>query len=225
MQRRTLQIIHIHPTALALQICKPGNQGASKLSHVLLMQMRGLLLQRGIHSLAQRLRVAHFWCAGELRVELARRAFFGEQTQRHISPALLSATKFELLAFGRVAFLRCRAEHARCGKQKLSLQFQELQRIIQALHLRPELRRTRNTALHHACAISQFKLDALGQRIGQRLLHAPAAYIRHRCAIRGMQRLIALEQRIKARPQGLHSLRIVFQQLVNRRQAQLFAHC
>ena len=79
-QRRPLHIVHVHPSALAFQGGELGNQNPRQACHALLVLPGGVLGDGGLEAKRQILRSGDKLILRQRNVELAPRAFFGQQS-------------------------------------------------------------------------------------------------------------------------------------------------
>ena len=77
-QRGALDIVHVDPAALALELGELGDHRACQTRHALLVRPRLVLLAGRCHQQGQLLRLPHASYTDDFFAELARRAFFSQ---------------------------------------------------------------------------------------------------------------------------------------------------
>ena len=222
MQRQLLQIVHVHPAALALERRIVLQQAPAQAGQALLVFPGVLLALRHAHPQQQILRLAHLFNAGQGVVEFAGLVLVGEQCAKQTLVVAFGQGIFQLACCVHKSLLRRRAQHLGRRPQQV-FGVGSLQRIAGLLPGR-ELRKLRGSGGHrpsqHARRIRQRQLDPLGQRALQRFAGVAAPMGLHQCHIVRARWRIGGHAGIEATPDLLDGRFVVFEQGVARRQPQ-----
>ena len=227
-QRGALDIVHVHPAPVALELDVGRNQHAAQAGHALLMQPGGMLLTR----LAQHL---------QLRLGLLRGGKFGEVVGQPVFvrhkkrlaqqvAAQRQVVGFKGLDHGGGGLLRrlvfFSAELARTRQPGLPCRRagQCLLRKIEGGKFRKKSRKRLNRRIDHAFFVGQQKLGALVQRGLQGLVGLKAAVAAHQRFKIGLERGVRHHGCIKPPPDQRARRAVVFEQLVIHRHFQPVQH-
>ena len=222
VQRQLLQIVHIHPTALALERGIVLQQAPAQAGQALLVFPGVVLALRHAHPQQQVLRLAHLCDAGQGVVEFAGLVLVGQQCAKQTLVVAAGQRLFQLARCVHKSLLRRRAQHLGRRPQQVfgvgSLQ------AIEGLFPGRELRKLRGSGGHragqHARRVCQRQLDPLGQRALQRFAGVAAPMGLHQRHKVGPRWRIGGHAGIEAAPDLLDGRFVVFEQGVARRQPQ-----
>ena len=178
----SLDVVHVHPTALALERGEFPDQQAGQARHALVVQP-GLMLGAGRREAkGQILRGTNLRQALEFLAELARLSLLREQGLQDCIHVARGQCALQLHTLGRESRRTGPSERTRGIGQLLPrlLQHQQIAGLAQAAELRKLLAEGFDRGFYNPVLIGQRKLHPLGQRGQQGLLGLKAAMRGHR---------------------------------------------
>ena len=222
MQRQLLQIVHVHPAALALERGIVLQQAPAQAGQALLVFPGVVLALCHAHPQQQVLRLAYLFDAGQDVVELAGLVLVGQQCAKQTLGVAVSQGFLQLARCVHKSLLRRRAQHLGRRPQLLC----GISRLQAIKGLFPGSKRgaLRGSCGHrtsqHARRIRQRQLDPLGQRALQRFAGVAAPVGLHQRHIVGPRWRIGGHAGMEAAPDLVDSQLVVFEQGVARGQPQ-----
>ena len=222
MQRQLLQVVHVHPAALALERRIVLQQAPAKPGQALLVFPGVLLALRHAHPQQQVLRLAYLCDAGQGVVEFAGLVLVGQQCAKQTRVVAFGQGFFQLACCVHKSLLRRRAQHlGRRPQQVFGIHsLQAIEGLVPG-GKRGELRGSGgNRPSQNTRRIRQRQLDPLGQRALQRFAGVAAPVGLHQRHVVGPRWRIGGHAGIEAAPNLLDGRFVVFEQGVARRQPQ-----
>ena len=215
-ERGTLQIAHIQPAAIALELCVSSYQKASKARHALVVLVGFVLGLCGQILQCAVLRGTHGVYATELVAELARCAGFGQQSGRYRFRAPAGQGQLQLAGGAEAGFQRAGSQGAGSILQQGLVDWcaQAVVWRCAIRHVGELLHKGLNRVVHHAVCVGQSKLYPLVQRGFQRLLAVKAAMRCDQVHVVLPRLRLCHDPTLKTRPDQCNGFGIAFQQLV-----------